>query len=63
MRILRVDPSSPDASALGGAAEVLRRGGLVAFPTETVYGLGAHARDPDAVARIYRRRGAPPTTR
>ena len=38
---------------LDRAAEILRRGGLVAFPTETVYGLGANALDPDAVAHIY----------
>ncbi|HVG44113.1 MAG TPA: L-threonylcarbamoyladenylate synthase [Longimicrobium sp.] len=41
------------------AAEVLRAGGLVAFPTETVYGLGAHALDPAAVERIYRAKGRP----
>jgi L-threonylcarbamoyladenylate synthase len=35
------------------AAEIIRRGGLVAFPTETVYGLGANALDPEAVAKIY----------
>ncbi len=38
---------------LNRAAEILRQGGLVAFPTETVYGLGANALDPEAVARIY----------
>ncbi len=38
---------------LARAAEILRSGGLVAFPTETVYGLGAHALDPAAVARIF----------
>jgi L-threonylcarbamoyladenylate synthase len=41
------------------AAETLRRGGLVAFPTETVYGLGADASNPAAVARIYRVKGRP----
>lgn len=41
------------------AAEILRRGGLVAFPTETVYGLGADARDPTAVAKIYAAKGRP----
>lgn len=41
------------------AAEALRSGRLVAFPTETVYGLGAAARDPAAVARIYRVKGRP----
>ncbi|MDT0632986.1 L-threonylcarbamoyladenylate synthase [Rubrivirga sp. S365] len=41
------------------AAAVLRRGGLVAFPTETVYGLGALARDADAVARVFAAKGRP----
>jgi L-threonylcarbamoyladenylate synthase len=44
------------------AAEVIRRGGLVAFPTETVYGLGANALDADAVDRIYAVKGRPPTS-
>jgi len=41
------------------AAQILRAGGLVAFPTETVYGLGADAANPDAVARLYRVKGRP----
>lgn len=41
------------------AAEVLRRGGLVAFPTETVYGLGADASSREAMARLYRVKGRP----
>ncbi len=41
------------------AGEILRQGGLVAFPTETVYGLGANALDPDASAKIYRAKGRP----
>ena len=41
------------------AAEIIRRGGLVAFPTETVYGLGANALDPDAVKRVYLAKGRP----
>ena len=48
-----------DAAAMGDAAKVLATGGLVAFPTETVYGLGADACNPDAVARIYRAKGRP----
>ena len=52
-RVLRVDPEWPDAAALAEAAQVLRQGGLVAFPTETVYGLGVHALDPAAVRRLY----------
>lgn len=41
------------------AARIIRGGGLVAFPTETVYGLGANALDEDAVARIYEAKGRP----
>jgi L-threonylcarbamoyladenylate synthase len=41
------------------AADILRRGGLVAFPTETVYGLGANALDSTAVARIFEAKGRP----
>lgn len=44
------------------AAEILRRGGLVIFPTETVYGLGANALDPRAVAKIYELKGRPRTS-
>ena len=43
------------------AASILRSGGLVAFPTETVYGLGADATNPDAVARIFAAKGRPST--
>jgi L-threonylcarbamoyladenylate synthase len=43
------------------AAGVLRAGGLVALPTETVYGLGANAEDPAAVARVFQAKGRPPT--
>ncbi|MEU6409765.1 L-threonylcarbamoyladenylate synthase [Microbispora sp. NPDC046933] len=43
------------------AAAVLRAGGLVAFPTETVYGLGANAEDPAAVARVFQVKGRPPS--
>ncbi|MEU6089061.1 L-threonylcarbamoyladenylate synthase [Streptomyces sp. NPDC047085] len=43
------------------AAEVLRAGGLVGLPTETVYGLGANAEDPAAVARIFQVKGRPPS--
>lgn len=48
-----------DAPGLAAAATVLARGGLVAFPTETVYGLGADARDDRAVARIFAAKGRP----
>jgi L-threonylcarbamoyladenylate synthase len=48
-----------DGSAVAAAAAILQRGGLVAFPTETVYGLGADATDPTAVERIFRVKGRP----
>ncbi|MFD2615487.1 L-threonylcarbamoyladenylate synthase [Paenibacillus gansuensis] len=48
-----------DAKQFGEAAEVLRNGGLVAFPTETVYGLGADARSTEAVERIFQAKGRP----
>ena len=51
--------STCDASAMGDAAKVLVAGGLVAFPTETVYGLGADACNELAVARIYAAKGRP----
>lgn len=59
MILLQVDPLRPDPERLRQAAEVLRGGGLAAFPTETVYGLGAHALDPAAVERIYTAKGRP----
>jgi L-threonylcarbamoyladenylate synthase len=54
---LAVDPKQPNSAealaAIARAAEILRAGGLVALPTETVYGLGANALDAGAVARIF----------
>ena len=50
-------PASPAAAA--AAARTLGIGGLVAFPTETVYGLGADAANPAAIARIYQAKGRP----
>ena len=51
--------SSCTADALASAAQLLKAGGLVALPTETVYGLGADATNKDAVARIYNVKGRP----
>ena len=52
-RVIQVDAARPDAAAIEEAAGLLRVGRLVAFPTETVYGLGAHALDPIAVQKIF----------
>lgn len=51
--------SKCNADALSRAAEELQKGALIAFPTETVYGLGADATNADAVARIYEVKGRP----
>ena len=54
------DSSSPQfAVAINEAVQTLREGGLVAFPTETVYGLGADAKNPDAIKKIFTAKGRP----
>jgi L-threonylcarbamoyladenylate synthase len=58
-RLLKV--TGPDDPAIHEAAEILAAGGLVAFPTETVYGLGADGLNPESVARIYAAKGRPAT--
>lgn len=60
-RVVIVNPQSPDPDTIADAAAILVRGGLVAFPTETVYGLGAHALDEAAAARIFDAKGRPAT--
>jgi len=57
--VVTVDPQSPDPQVIKRAAKILRDGGLVAFPTETVYGLGAHALDPQAVRKIFTAKDRP----
>jgi len=52
-RVWKVDPNLPDPTAILEAAEIIRQGGLIAFPTETVYGLGANALDENAVLKIF----------
>jgi len=58
-RLLQVDPRDPPLAVLKEAAGVLLKGGLVAFPTETFYGLGANALDAAAVKRIFEVKGRP----
>lgn len=48
-----------DADAIARGGEILKKGGLVAFPTETVYGLGGNALDPEASKKIYAAKGRP----
>ncbi len=58
-RILKVDEKEPQAERIEAAAKIIKDGGLVAFPTETVYGLGGNALDPEASRRIYAAKGRP----
>ncbi len=59
-RLVRIPDRAPvDPAALREAAEILKAGGLVAFPTETVYGLGGNALDADAARKIYAAKGRP----
>lgn len=55
--LLKIDPEKPDAEKLAEAVRVLRGGGVIAFPTETFYGLGADARNETAVEQIFRIKG------
>ena len=55
----RISATHPDPSTIARAAKIIASGGLVAFPTETVYGLGANAVDPVAVRRIFSVKGRP----
>lgn len=53
-KTLKIDPGSPDESAIEFASTLLKDGGLVAFPTETVYGIGVNFLNKKAVERLYR---------
>ena len=57
--VFKIDPQSFEESLLVGPAEVIRDGGLVVFPTETVYGLGANALNSRAVMSIFEAKGRP----
>lgn len=56
-RVIQVDPKSPQPEVVHQACEVLRRGGLMAFPTDTLYALGANALDPAAIGRVLTVKG------
>jgi L-threonylcarbamoyladenylate synthase len=57
--VIALDGARPESAALARGAAVLRAGGLVAFPTETFYGLGAAAHDAGAVRRVFAVKGRP----
>jgi L-threonylcarbamoyladenylate synthase len=56
-RVLSVNPTQPEAEHIRQASEVLARGGLVAFPTDTLYALGANALNPQAIERLLTVKG------
>lgn len=58
-RHIRIEEQNTDEELIRQAGDILRSGGLVAFPTETVYGLGGDALNPASSARIYRAKGRP----
>ncbi len=59
-KIVKTDQNSPSAEYLEEAAEIIRSGGLVVFPTETVYGLGASAFSSEACMKIFQAKNRPP---
>jgi len=58
-KVVRLDENNIDEHVISKAGNILRQGGLVVFPTETVYGLGANALDKDAVKEIFKAKGRP----
>ena len=58
-KILDVDEDNPEEKKIKIAAGIIKKGGIVGFPTETVYGLGANALDEDAIRKIYVAKGRP----
>ncbi len=57
--LLKIDPDNIDEDLLAGPAKTVREGGLVIFPTETVYGIGSDATNPSASKKIYAAKGRP----
>jgi len=57
--ILKVDPLNPEIDKIRIAADAIKKGGIVAFPTETVYGLGGDAYNPEAAAKVFKAKNRP----
>lgn len=58
-KVIKINPQRPQRNILKAVAEVIKSGGLVVFPTETFYGLGANALNPKAVKKIFQVKGRP----
>lgn len=59
MRLIKINAMLPEQEKLAVAADIIKAGRLVIYPTETVYGLGADATNPEAVALVYQVKGRP----
>ncbi len=59
MSVVKIDPANPDKEIIAAAAKIVREGGLVIFPTETVYGIAANLLDEKALKRLYTVKGRP----
>lgn len=59
LKIIRIDAGNPDSKALSEAAKVIRAGGIVIYPTETAYGIGAKATDAAAIEKVYNAKKRP----
>jgi L-threonylcarbamoyladenylate synthase len=57
--LLKINPENPDPAKIQRAAQIIKKGGIVAFPTETVYGLGADALNPKAVLALFKAKKRP----
>ncbi|KKL28749.1 hypothetical protein LCGC14_2372040, partial [marine sediment metagenome] len=60
-RIVKIDPDKPQEETIEEAARIIKDGGLVALPTETVYGLGTNALNEEAIRKIFEIKGRPPS--
>ena len=58
-KVIKVNPNDFELSCIEEAANAIKNGGLCAFPTETVYGLGANALSEEAVSKIFKAKGRP----
>lgn len=61
MKIIKIDPKNPSLKAIKIAAEVIKKGGVIIYPTDTIYGIGASALDKYAIEKIYRIKERPET--
>lgn len=57
MKIIKISSKNPDQRAIQKAAEILKKGGLVVYPTDTAYGLGGNALDVNAIKKVYETKG------